>query len=261
MGDFKISGAGSFEDQQLGRVSIKGSGDGNADNVRISGKGSFEGGEFGGVSINGSGRCDKAQRDIRINGTGRFEGGRFGKISVNGTAHCDGDLDAEKLVVSGTFRCGGGICARAARVNGTLHCGADAAVKKLHVNGTFVSKGGIKLEADEIECSGTIRIDGQISADSLLVKGSVFAQEIVGDRVVIRRRPEIFARLFSWSNSKVGLIEATTVELSAVNAQTVNGQDVAIGPGCHIDALDCSGILSIHPSSTVVHLTGNYTLR
>jgi hypothetical protein len=61
--------------------------------------------------------------------------------------------------------------------------------------------------------------------------------------------------------SDVKLIEATTIDLSGVSAETVNGKDIIIGPNCKIDHIDCSGTLSIDRSSSVGNITGDYTKR
>jgi hypothetical protein len=57
------------------------------------------------------------------------------------------------------------------------------------------------------------------------------------------------------------MIEATTIELSGVRADVVNGRDIKIGPNCQIENIDCSGILSVDPSSYVRNITGEYTKR
>ena len=78
----------------------------------------------------------------------------------------------------------------------------------------------------------------------------------MGDRIIIQSYLGTWGKLFTKGGSKIELIEATYVELKGVTAQTVNGSRVVIGPKCQIEHLDCNGTLSIDPSATVQHITG-----
>lgn len=231
----------------------------------INGAGSMAGGDYGRVTVNGAGRCDGllSAETIQVNGTFHCPGIlKSGKLSVNGTLRCDGDAKSDHLRVGGRFKCSGSLAAGKVSCSGMLDVGGNVLVDELDVSGSLRIDGGTKLEGTQIKCTGSIKTDGQISADQVRIEGIVTAREIVGDQVVIRPGPFSLSpilHMFSMAISKADLIEATTVELEGVTARTVNGQDVRIGPNCTIENLDCSGTLYIDPSSTVKHLTGSYT--
>lgn len=225
--------------------------------VQINGTGSAE--DSGILHV--SGNCKMEQNNVKINGTGKIKGGEFGDVRVNGTAKCTGDLTAKDIRVNGTFACDGSITANSISCGGTMRCDSGISVGKLDINGTFRVKQGADIEAETISCNGTLHTEGQISADFLKARGQVTAHEIVGDHIVIRTKTFLLLRAFSWEKSKIDLIEATTIELSGVVAKSVNGSNITIGPNCQIDTLDCNGELSIHPSSEVSHITGEYSRR
>lgn len=233
--------------------------------------------------------------DVKIEGTGRIEAGEYGSVKVDGVARCDGEMRAESLHVDGIFRSRGNLravrmdCDGIVRVRGSLQAdvlGVDGVLRvegnlktgsldldgmatvdgnisagQMTVDGLLTVRGGTKIEATKICCDGMIRLDGEISADSIDADGLIRAKEIVGETVRIQsRRPGLFA-FFMRRSSRIPLIEATTVELRGVSAETVNGKDVSIGRGCRIERLDCSGTLRIARGAKVKTITGEYTLH
>jgi len=67
--------------------------------------------------------------------------------------------------------------------------------------------------------------------------------------------------LLTWKTSAIGLIEAATVVLRGVTAQTVSGENIAIDPHCKIKTVDCSGMLCIDKKAKVETMTGDYTMK
>lgn len=230
--------------------------------MKINGHGTMAGGEYGRVVVNGSGRCDGllAAERVQVSGTFQCPGvTKSGRLSASGSFRCDGDLRSDDLNVSGRLKCGGRLEAGRVKCSGSMDVEGDVSVEELNVSGVLRVLGGTKLEANQISSSGAIKIDGQISADEVKITGLVTAREIVGDRVVIhsgRFSLTPLLHIFGMALSKVDLIEATTVELEGVTAQTVNGQCVKIGPNCVIENVDCSGSLFVDPTSTVRNVTG-----
>lgn len=265
-------------------------------NVEINAIGSFEPGEYGTIEVNGVGKCAGAcaAQELEVNGVLKCGGSvRADRAEVNGTLNCIDRLDVGELEINGAVKVDGvaGVedleVAGAFTVEGeTLESNrieCDGAVKvkggitakTIEVDGALTAKGDIA--ADEIEVDGVLKAGGQISADKVHVEGCISAAEIVGDEVIIwnQHRSTGFTITVgrstvihmgsgdyygSATSSKLGLIEATTVALAGVEADTVNGTDVTIGPGCVIDHLDCNGILRIDPAAQVGNITGEYTL-
>ena len=196
-------------------------------------------------------------RDLTIDGMGKIDGGEYGTLKVDGMATCSGNLSAETAIVDGMFTGKGDVAA------GTLSCDGMAKIRgnvkagKLEVNGMLKLDGG-KLEADEVSCDGMIKIRGEISADVIKADGCINAEEITGDSIYVRSHRHFFVPFFRRAGSCIKLIEATTVELKGVVAESVNGKDVRIGRGCRIDSVDCSGTLMISPWARVGKVTGDY---
>lgn len=236
--------------------------------IRINGSGSMTGGDYQRVVINGAGRCDglfSAER-IEVNGSFHCPGIlKSGLVIASGSFRCDGAMKSDDLNVSGSLKCGGRLEAGRVRCSGAMAVECDVAVQELDVSGSL-KVSSARLEADRVACSGSLRVSGQISADEIKVTGMVNAREIVGDRVIIHSgkipwRQFLPGKLLAGLTSQAGLVEATVVELEGVTAETVNGQDVTIGPNCIIQRVDCSGTLFIHPTSSVAQVTGEYTKR
>lgn len=264
-------------------------------NVEIDAIGSFAPGEYDTVEINGVGKCAgacTAQR-LEVNGTLKCGGAvQAEEAEINGTLSCTDSLEARQMEVNGAVRVTGTARVEDLEVDGavtvegeTLECGrleVDGAVKvtgsltarTIEVDGAITARGDIS--ADEIEVDGALKTDGQVSADKVHVDGRISASEVVGDEVIIWNRQQNSGFTVTvgrstvirmghtgcggTTSSKLGLIEATTVALACVEADTVNGTDVTIGPGCVIGHLDCNGILRLDPSARVGEITGEYTL-
>lgn len=265
-------------------------------NVEIYAMGSFEPGEYGRVEVDGVGKCAGAfsAQELEVNGTLKCRGAvRSEEAEVNGAFDCVDRLDVGNMEINGAVRVNGiaqiedlEVCG-ALNVDGaTLECGHIECDGSVKVEGSITAKtmevdGSLKakenISADEIEVDGVLKAGGQVSADKIRVEGLISAGEIVGDEVIIwnKNRERGFTitvgkstvirmgnERFSMgsTSSRIGLIEATTIALAGVEADTVNGTDVTVGPGCVIDHLDCNGILRIDPSARIGNITGEYTL-
>lgn len=198
-------------------------------------------------------------QDIRIEGTGHISGGEYGTVKVDGLGQCNGDLKAELLDVDGKFKCLGALQATTLECDGFAECTGSISAKAMKVDGMLNLQGEGSIEADTVRCDGCIKLHGQLSADEVRVSGSISAREIVGDRIVIHTFLGRLSRLFSVAQSQVELIEATHIDLVGVTANTVNGSEIIIGPGCVIENLDCNGKLTISPGAQVKNITGDYT--
>ncbi|WP_066645590.1 polymer-forming cytoskeletal protein [Christensenella timonensis] len=194
-----------------------------------------------------------------INGVGTIDGGQFSTLKIDGTGRCTGDLEAESIEVDGTFKCEGNVktglfdCDGSAKLHGNLEA------KKIDVDGLLSVKSG-KIEAEEIDCDGLIDVGGEVSADIIQADGYIRAKEIVGDRVSIKSHMGRLVKVLN-KKSEIGMIEATTVDLEGVWANTVNGRDITIGPRCEIKTVDCNGTLYIDEKATVGEITGNFQRR
>jgi cytoskeletal protein CcmA (bactofilin family) len=198
-----------------------------------------------------------------MEGIGKISGGEFDTITISGVGTCTNNIKADNLRIEGVFNCSGAVDAGVLYCKGVADFKADIRAKKINVEGVLNNKNGVKMEAEEIICNGVIKTGGEISADVVRADGCIDASEIVGDQVKINTHYNThrFFNIFKKNYSEIKLIEATTIDLSCVNANTVNGRDITIGPDCNIDNIDCSGTLYIDKTSFVKNISGNYTRR
>jgi hypothetical protein len=202
-------------------------------------------------------------RDFKIEGLGNISGGEFDTLHVEGVGNCSSNIKAKEIKIQGVFNCSGEIETDSLSCEGVANFKANIRAKKIYVEGVLSERRGTKIEAEQITCEGVIKTGGEISADVLNAEGCIDADEIVGDyiKILSHWHKNRLIMVLNKIRSKVRIIEATTIELSGVKAETVNGKDIKIGANCQIDNIDCSGILSIDPASFVGKITGEYTRR
>lgn len=200
---------------------------------------------------------------LNMGGIGKINGGQYDSVHLEGVSSCSESIKADNIHIEGVFTCSGEVQAVTMLCEGVCDFKANIRAKKLTVSGVFNEKEGTKVEAEEIICDGVIKSNGEIYADVLKADGCVSAKEIYGDQIRINTHYSVnkIKRFFNTMKSEIKLIEATTVDLTGVMVDTVNGRDITIGPNCKIGSIDCSGTLAIDGSSTVGNLTGNYTRR
>ena len=216
-----------------------------------------------GINIgNGSGSETGSFADGKIKGVGSFVGGIYKDLVIDGVCNITGDLEAETIKVNGVCNCSGNIYAKVFDCDGVLEIEGNLRAGTIDIDGV-VTVNGKKIEADRISCDGVLNVEGEISADIIDAKGKLNAEEIVGDHIIIRSYWKsgiggLFLKLgqkigekWNAKYSVIGLIEGTTVELRGVRAESVSGHDVYIGKNCHIDRVNASGELSVHPTAKV----------
>ena len=212
--------------------------------------------------------------DGKIEGVGTFQGGVYKDLRIDGVCTINGDLEADSLIVNGVCECNGNINAKSFDCDGVLTIEGNLRAGTIDIDGVVNVKGN-KVEADKIDCDGVLSVEGEISADVIEADGKLNAEEIVGDRIVIKSywkrgikglfiragekagvklstKAPVIGLVGSLKFSTIGLIEGTTVELRGVRAKSVSGQDVNIGKNCEIDSVSATGTLSVHPSAKVI---------
>jgi len=208
-----------------------------------------------GPSFKGVGNMENG----RIDGVVSFPGGVYGDLNINGVATAEGPLEALKLDIDGVFNARSDVTCQTLNTDGVATIDGNLRASFMDIDGVVTVHGG-KVEADRIVCDGVLSTEGQVSADNIDANGFINASEIVGDRISIQSfKKSFFFDLWvklnqavgSRAYSKVDLIEATTINLRGVQAHTVSGHDVTIGPGCKIDTVDASGPLYIDSGAEV----------
>lgn len=195
-------------------------------------------------------------QNFSIDGVGTMSGGKYAEVDIDGVVTCTGDIEAKSIKVDGVFKCHGKVTSDSFDCDGTAEFDFDITAKKIKVDGLAKME---RLEADEIHCNGMIDAQYEVSADLVDADGFINAKEIVGDHIRINSHRGKLMAILPGKRSKIDLIEATTIELRGVTAQTVNGKDIKIGPYCRIKNVDCSGTLFIDKKADIQSITGSYT--
>jgi cytoskeletal protein CcmA (bactofilin family) len=204
----------------------------------------------------------------KIEGIGTISGGVYDEISIEGVGNFKGDIKAVRIDVEGVLNSYGMIEADEFNCEGVSKLTKSLRVKHLRIEGTLKQEKD-KIEADDIHCEGTLTSYDEISADNIVVEGLISAPELYGEHIKINHNgcfvssdivPNIFRFLhnstFGKTYSNVDLMEATTIDICGVNAKSVRGNIITIGPNCRIDEVDCNGTLRIHPGAIVRKISG-----
>lgn len=201
-----------------------------------------------------------------IEGIGSMNGGQFMDLRIEGVGSNKGDIKADKIVVEGVFKSTGYIETNLLDCEGVCDFYGNIRAKRITIEGVINMKDNQKMEAESLYCEGLLNTGGDLFVDSLKAAGCLKVKGIYGDNIEINSHGKTmngFKKLLEKINlisnscgSKITTIEATTIQLSGVSAQTVNGHEIVIGPGCEIDTVDCTGTLKIHESSKVMHIIG-----
>lgn len=107
--------------------------------------------------------------DLEISGMGKMDGGHFNQINISGLGQISGDVEAERIVISG---------------KGTIN-GNAAATHKIMISGMGTLKGHAK--AGKVLSSGTAYVEGNLNAEdieasgNLKVGGDVLTQHLSND--------------------------------------------------------------------------------
>ncbi len=199
----------------------------------------------------------------RVDGIGTIAGGVYGDLQIDGVCEVNGDLEVESLKIDGVCTCNGNVMAKTFHCNGVLTIKGNLRAGALSVDGV-VDVNGSKMEADRIDCDGFLRVHGEVSADVIEADGLISAEEIVGDRILIksyRKRGLIFllskiGEKIAKNYSAIRMIEGSFVDIQGVRADVVSGHTVLIGKNCEIGRVDADGELQIHPTAQVGEIVG-----
>ncbi len=202
--------------------------------------------------------------NLKIDGTLNFDGGIYNKIAINGMSTSSTNIEAQSINVDGMFTCNGNVKVIEFECDGLAKIKGNIKTKTISVDGKLDIEGIYKLEADKINCDGMLKTEGSVSADFVHIDGFIEADEIVGENIIIKTKVSKFSKVFMNiinKNSKINLIEATTIFLEGITVNDVIGTNITIGDNCMIENLECNGELHISKNASVKNITGNYVIK
>ena len=207
----------------------------SGEEIRIVGSGVVSGSpvkteEFkvaGSGRVRGSLECDTA----KISGSCDFDGDvRCSDFRSSGSSRISGSLHATDLDVSGSLEVAKDVEATDVASSGSLRVDGEVRTTDFHSSGSVRVQGALKATDVDIELGGSSRI-GSIEGQDVRVRmtgGFVRARgDLIADRIV-----------------------GQDVAIEGTTASFVQGQDVRIGPHCHVDKVVAQELV-VHESSEV----------
>ncbi len=206
----------------------------------------------------------ETNNDLRINGLGSSSGGKFNFVQINGKGDINGDLECRELQINGLANVDGSIKADVIRVSGKSSFKGAVSGRQLIIDGMADVAGEIAVET--VENRGVLKVEKDCGSEAFTSQGgftvggllnagridiSVYAQckarEIGGEDIQVKIGGGLGFRKFIGSLFPglplnpvltADTIEGDNIYLENTTAKMVRGQDVKIGPGCHIDVVE-----------------------
>lgn len=235
--DMKISGSGSVSS-------------GEYENIRISGSGRLVGFvRCASFHASGSAKGDDidCKNELKVSGSTKFETGvRAGSVSVSGSFSCGGELCVqEKLSVSGSVKCGGSVKCMQLHASGAMHVTGDVEAERVGVSG-ILNCGGL-LNGEEIDiCFDRGMEIGSVGGSKI----AIYPNEKRARKQRLALLSSLIKNTGGNVVVK-GDIEGDSIALENVAAQRVSGRVVAIGEGCEIELVQYSEEVEISPDAKV----------
>lgn len=203
--------------------------------------------------------------DTIIDGMGSLPQGTYTTVLIEGIGYTQGDIAFTKMRVDGTCKAKGKLEGEHLLVSG-MFTGEDCVhVKQLEVSGMMKIKHG-HVYGDEIRVSGFLKGEEEISADHIVVDGSIQAALVTGDVIDLNYRDVsklgfvtsafLGKKLFP----KVDHIECTRLQASFLKCAHLCAQEIHLQNHCVIDVIECDGTIFMDDSCEVKEIRGHYTI-
>ena len=220
---------------------------------------------FGGMDFTGMGVRISGD-EIKITGAGAVSGNPVKTVEFRsaGSAKVRGPLEADSVKVSGACDFDGNVhCVEfrssgASRIAGSLECqdldasgsvsvSGDVHAADITTSGAFRADGSVFSQ--DFDSHGSVRIQGDLKAQDVSIElgGESNIGAIEGQDISVRVAGT-FMR--SRGDLTVDRIVGQDVDLIRTTAKFVQGDDVRIGPHCHIDVVVAQDLV-VHESSEV----------
>ncbi|MCM3737219.1 polymer-forming cytoskeletal protein [Bacillus cytotoxicus] len=223
--------------------------------------------------INGYGKSNGGQfRNVQLNGSGTVNGDvECVAFECNGSGRVNGDIKAEKVKISGSGKIDGKIDALQMSIDGSGSIQQDAVLKKIKISGKGTIGGNVSgeemkicgkaiidgnCEVDSFKAEGQFTVGGLLSADDIFIDmhGECKAKEIGGQTINIKYRKSPLSWLIKTMFNprlETELLEGDNINVEYTNANTIRGNNVAIGPNCEINLVEYTGVCEIDKNANV----------
>lgn len=223
----------------------------------INGFGASNGGQFNVVTINGRGTInnDLECAELDCNGSGIINGNVVSeKTKVNGHARFRGNIDSQLIKIDGSARIDKNLSAEKVRISGKATVGGRVKCEEIRIQGTFTT--GEDCESEVFKAESQFTVGGLLNADQIDIKmfGECKAKEMGGQTITVRAKGSLIGNLlksFFKPQLETELIEGDKIELENTIAKIVRGNQVRIGPNCHIGLVEYTGEFSMDKKAVV----------
>ncbi|SES91027.1 hypothetical protein SAMN05421676_10288 [Salinibacillus kushneri] len=194
------------------------------------------------------------EKDIRLKvlGNGSYPGGDYDKIKVTGQVEISGDVYSQHTKIIGECRVKGNATKEQVQVTGKLNVDEELNSHTIKGTGELNVKQSVKantldmrgfvhcsgnVELEKMDLKGGFTITGLLNVGDLLVNLQVAPSsvgEIGGEKIMIKSK-SILKKSYTL---EAEVIEGDSIYLEHTTAKIVRGNDVEIGPGCHIEKVE-----------------------
>jgi len=166
---------------------------------------------------------------------------------IAGSCIFDSDVHVEEFRAAGSTRIAGNLKAEEVETSGSLQVDGSIAAEEISSSGSLSVKGSV--DAEEFRLSGSVRIDGGLKAEEVEIdlQGTSKIPTIEAEEIRVKATGGFFRVRGELTADR---IEGEEIELEATTAALVKGDEVRIGPHCHIDVVEAKELV-VHSSSEV----------
>ncbi len=166
---------------------------------------------------------------------------------IAGSCICDSDVHVEEFRAAGSTRIAGNLKAEEVETSGSLQVDGSIEAEEISSSGSLIVKG--RVDAEEFRLSGSVRIDGGLKAEEVEIdlQGTSKIPTIEAEEIRVKATGGFFRIRGELTADR---IEGEEIELEATTAALVKGDEVRIGPHCHIDVVEAKELV-VHSSSEV----------
>lgn len=209
---------------------------------------------------------------LKILGTTTSAGGFYQNVNITGECQFNGDVDCEKLRLTGDAKIAGNLRVKHIKITGTCTVNGSLDGLSLRGQGEMKTTAGLRIdslkftgnvnvtgdcEAEELQLTGAVNVYGLLSSERLDISmyGPSWAQEVGGSKIRIKTSKVKSLLTLMKSKARVmfnaGLIEGDSIELQYTKADMVRGEHIIIGENCEINTVEYRDTLKIHKSAIV----------
>ncbi len=216
----------------------------NRGNLVINGFGASNGGHFHLVTINGRGTVnnDLECSELECNGSGTIKGNvKANSAKVSGNARFNGNFICQKLRVEGTAKIEQSLSSSHLKVSGKASVGGKVKCEEIKVHGSLTVGGD--CEAEIFKAESHFKIGGLLNAEQIDIKifGECRAKEIGGQVITVKQKGSLIGSLLKpifKTQLEAEVIEGDKIDLENTIAKVVRGNQVRIGPNCHVGVVE-----------------------